>query len=222
VKLSEHVAEHGRSFFQVVGERQLEGIVAKEIHSRYLAGRRADSWLKIKTQLRQKAVIGGFTQPKGSREGFGALILGVYEGADLVYIGHAGTGFSDSTLRDLRSRLQPLVQAHCPFKKRPKANAPAQWVRPELVCEVSFTEWTSEGILRTPVFQGLREDKPASEVRRSQGDGSGAASKKPNRNQFVERSTSSPTDRFASGITSFASATSPRCTGRTKGIPRAT
>jgi bifunctional non-homologous end joining protein LigD len=166
IKLSDHIIEHGRSFYQLVVERQLEGIMAKDSRSRYLAGRRSDSWHKIKTHLLQDAVIGGFTQPKGSRQGFGALILGVCEGSELVYIGHTGTGFSEQTLGDVRERLEALRQSQCPFKTRPKTNAPAHWLRPELVCEVSFSDWTSDGYMRHPVFLGLRDDKQASEVRR--------------------------------------------------------
>jgi bifunctional non-homologous end joining protein LigD len=166
VRLSEHIATQGVAFFKAVSERGLEGIVAKDARSRYRQGIRNRSWLKIKTHLRQDAIIAGFTAPKRSRKGFGALLLGVYSGRTLLYIGHVGSGFTDKSLTDLRARLDPLVQKICPFKQRPQTNGPAQWVRPTLVGEISFAGWSEEGHLRHPVFVGLREDKSAAEVRR--------------------------------------------------------
>jgi bifunctional non-homologous end joining protein LigD len=166
ISLSEHVPEQGIAFYRAVEEKGLEGIIAKDGQSRYQQGVRSRSWLKIKTHLRQEAVIGGFTEPKGSRHGLGSLVLGVYENGDLTYIGHVGTGFSQQRLAELRSQLDGLTQGTCPFKKRPNTNAPVHWVRPELVCEVSFDAWTNDGYIRHPVFLGLREDKAASEVRR--------------------------------------------------------
>jgi len=165
VKLSEHVAQQGRAFFEAVLQRRLEGIVAKLGTSRYQSGQRSRSWLKIKTHLRQKAIIGGFTEQRGNRKTLGALVLGIYEGKDLIYIGHTGTGFGLQTLSDLRAKLEPLIQPKSPFQERPKTNAPTHWVRPELVCEVTFSSWTEEGYMRHPVFLGLREDLPSSIVR---------------------------------------------------------
>jgi bifunctional non-homologous end joining protein LigD len=166
IKVSEHVQQHGTAFYDAVSRSGLEGVVAKDARSKYREGFRSQSWLKIKTHLRQEAVIGGFTQPRGSRSGLGALVLGVYDNGDLVYIGHAGSGFSDQALADLRSRLGTLVQKACPFGKRPKNSAPVHWVQPRLVCEVSFAAWTDGGHMRHPVFLGLREDKDAATVRR--------------------------------------------------------
>jgi bifunctional non-homologous end joining protein LigD len=166
VRLSEHIVAHGVAFFDAASRKGLEGVVAKEGRSRYQQGVRSRSWLKLKTHLRQEAVIGGFTEGKGARKELGSLVLGVYENGDLVYVGHAGTGFSDQTLADLLSRLQPLVQATCPFKKRPQVNARVHWVEPRLVCEVSFGEWTNDGNMRHPVFLRLREGKDPTTVRR--------------------------------------------------------
>jgi bifunctional non-homologous end joining protein LigD len=166
IKLSDHIEEHGIAFFEAVSQRRLEGIIAKDGRSRYTEDVRSRSWLKIKTHMRQEAVIGGFTEPKGGRQGLGSVVLGVYEGDDLLYIGHAGSGLTDHGLADLRSRLDPLVQKPCPFKNRPKANAPVHWVKPEVVCEVSFDAWTADGSMRHPTFLGLRPDKDARTVRR--------------------------------------------------------
>jgi bifunctional non-homologous end joining protein LigD len=168
VKLSEHIAQHGVAFYDAVSKSGLEGIIAKDARSRYQDGQRSKCWLKIKAHLQQEAVIGGFTEPKGARQGLGALVLGVYDKGALVYIGHAGTGMSDASLGDLRARLDGLIQEKCPFQKRPKTNAPVHWVEPRLVCEVSFGDWTSDGQMRHPVFLGLREDKEAAMVHREE------------------------------------------------------
>lgn len=166
VCLSEHIPAQGVAFFKAVSDKGLEGIVAKDARSRYWQGLRSQAWLKIKTHLRQDAVIAGFTAPKGSRKGFGALLLGVFAGEELLYIGHVGSGFTEAMLADLRARLEPLIQKKCPFRQPPRTNAPAQWVRPTLVGEISFRGWSPDGHLRHPVFMGLREDKCASDVRR--------------------------------------------------------
>ncbi len=168
VALSEAIEKNGKELFEAAVRMGLEGIVAKDASSRYLEGRRSRSWLKIKAHNRQEAVIGGFTAPRGSRRHLGALVLGVYEGPDLVYVGHTGGGSSDKELADLRTRLDPLVQKECPFRVRPKVNAPVQWVTPQLVCEVNFQEWSTGGRMRIPIFVGLRSDKPARAVVREQ------------------------------------------------------
>jgi bifunctional non-homologous end joining protein LigD len=166
VGLSEHVEEHGIDFFKAAMRQKLEGIVAKNAGSAYREGTRSENWLKIKTRQQQEAIIAGFTEPRGSRHGLGALVLGIYEGNDLVYIGHAGGGFNAESLAEMRARLDPLVQKSCPFKVKPKTNAPVHWVKPTQVCEVTFQEWTQDGSMRQPIFLGLREDKPARSVSR--------------------------------------------------------
>jgi bifunctional non-homologous end joining protein LigD len=166
VRLSEHIEEEGKAFFDVAARQGLEGIIAKDADSKYREGVRSREWLKIKTRLRQEAVIGGFTEPRGSRNDLGALLLGVYEDGDFVYIGHTGGGFDRRTLTDVHNRLKPLEQDECPFRDRPSPNAPIHWVKPEVICEVQFQEWTSEGHMRQPIFLGFRHDKPASAVRR--------------------------------------------------------
>jgi bifunctional non-homologous end joining protein LigD len=166
VMLSESVAERGIAFFSAAIKHGLEGIVAKAANSPYREGRRGPDWLKIKTHNRQEAVIGGFTEPRRSRKHLGAVVLGMYEDNDLVYIGHTGGGSSEAQLAELRERLEPLVQESCPFRKTPKVNARVHWVSPKLVCEVRFQEWTADGRMRQPILLGLREDKPARSVHR--------------------------------------------------------
>lgn len=166
IKFSDHVREEGVLFFQVVKEKGLEGIVAKHSPSTYRMGRRSRQWLKIKTQLAQEGVIAGFTEPRGGRKYFGSLVLGAYEGNELIYIGHSGGGFSAETLKEIYEKLQPLIRKECPFKIEPPTTTPITWVKPELVCEVTFAGWTEDGLMRQPVFSRLREDKAAQEVGR--------------------------------------------------------
>jgi bifunctional non-homologous end joining protein LigD len=168
LRISDHIEEDGTSLFEAVARQGIEGIVAKDGSSPYRPGIRGREWLKIKTKLQQEAVIGGFTAPRGGRKHLGALVLGIYKGGDFVYIGHSGGGFSDQQLADIRAALDPLITGTCPFKIPPKTNAAVTWVRPELVCEVQFSEWTDEGIMRQPVFLELREDKNPKEVRKEE------------------------------------------------------
>jgi len=165
LRLSEHVEGRGQAVFDRACKLGLEGTIAKRADAPYRAGRGRD-WLKIKCIARQEFVIGGYTPPGGSRTHIGALLLGVREGDDLRYAGKVGTGFSVASLRDLHARLEPLRQAECPFSPRPSGALVkgAKWVKPSLVAEIAFTEFTADGRLRHPSFQGLREDKPAAAV----------------------------------------------------------
>ena len=168
IRFTDHIWKDGIAFFNVVSEKGLEGIVAKDSRSTYQAGKRSLHWLKIKTRRTQDAVIGGFTEPGGLRKNFGALVLGVYEKNDLVYIGHTGGGFSEKKLAEIRLRLEPLIRPTCPFKVEPKTNRATTWVEPELVCEVAFHGWTTDGVMRQPVFMRIRDDKSAREVMREE------------------------------------------------------
>jgi bifunctional non-homologous end joining protein LigD len=163
LRYSDHVVGAGADFFARACKLGLEGIVSKKRDAPYRGTRGAD-WLKVKCLKQQEIVIGGYTEPEGSRIGIGALLGGVYESGRLVYVGKIGTGFDNRTLRDLQQRLSRLEQKMSPFASRPAGAARAHWVKPELVGQVSFSEWTSDGKLRHPAFQGLREDKPADSV----------------------------------------------------------
>jgi bifunctional non-homologous end joining protein LigD len=169
VRFSDHVAGDGDAFFKSACALGLEGIISKRKDARYESGR-SKSWLKVKCLKRQEFVIGGYTDPEGSRVGIGALLLGVHdaEGA-LVFAGKVGTGFTSKLLTDLQRRLQPLARPTSPFgRARIPGVTRAHWVEPKLVAEIRFTEWTSDGRLRHPSFQGLREDKKPSDVVREQ------------------------------------------------------
>jgi bifunctional non-homologous end joining protein LigD len=152
----------GEALFEHACTHGWEGVIGKRAESPYRAGRSRD-WVKIKCSEEQEFVIGGYTAPRGSRTGFGALLLGYYEGDRLRYAGKVGTGFDEATLRSLGARLAELRIDQSPFFD-PVPERTAWWVRPELVAEVAFTEWTRDGRLRHPRFLGLRDDKPAHEV----------------------------------------------------------
>ena len=167
IRLSEHFGGDGSRVLQHACASGLEGIISKRADRPYFHGRNSD-WVKSKCLLRQELVIGGFTDPEGSRVGIGALLTGYYKNGTLIFAGKVGTGFSHKASVELRDRLERIARPVSPFAVLPPARIArrAHWVRPELVCEVSFTEWTSDGMARHPVFQGLREDKDATEVRR--------------------------------------------------------
>ncbi|HJY23721.1 MAG TPA: non-homologous end-joining DNA ligase, partial [Hanamia sp.] len=164
IKYSDHIVEKGKSFFTVSEENGLEGILAKKMDSKYYPGKRSSEWLKIKHHKTQEAIIAGYTAPSGSRKYFGALILASKEGNHFKYIGHTGTGFNDVALKEMYDLLQPLVQKESPFNEKIKTNSPVTWVKPELICEVKFSEITRDGMFRHPVFLHLREDKDINEV----------------------------------------------------------
>lgn len=164
IKYSDHVVENGKEFFNVAVSQGLEGIMAKKANSIYQTDARSDDWVKIKVNQRQEVVIAGYTQPRKTRKFFGSLLLGVYDGNELVYVGHTGSGFNKKSLEAIYNKLQPLVIDECPFAKKPKTNMPATWVKPKLVCEIKFTEWTKDRMARHPIFMGLRVDKKAKDV----------------------------------------------------------
>lgn len=164
LRYSDHIEKDGKKFFDLALQQGLEGIMAKAAKSTYLINKRSKDWLKIKVNKRQEVVIGGYTSPRNSRQFFGALLLGVYQGEELVYIGHTGSGFNQKSLAEMHAKLSKLETNKSPFKKVPKANMPVTWVKPQLVCEIKFTEWTKDWIARHPIFMGLRKDKSPKDV----------------------------------------------------------
>jgi bifunctional non-homologous end joining protein LigD len=163
LRYGDHVVGRGAAFLHQVCAHGLEGIVSKRRDAPHRDGRHPD-WRKVRCHERGEFVVGGFTDPGGSRAGLGALLLGAHEDGRLRYVGRVGTGFSDAKLRELRGQLDALEQAASPFAAFPDVPPGSHWTRPELVCEVTFTNWTRDGRLRHPVFVGLRDDKPAREV----------------------------------------------------------
>ena len=170
IQFSDHYAEKGLDLLEAARQRGLEGILAKKRRSVYEETRSRD-WLKIKITQRQECVIGGYTDPEGSREYFGALVLGLYDKKDrLIHVGQVGTGFDHKTLKEMFARLQPLKTKQNRFYGEIGGLRKVHFVRPELVAEIKFAEWTHESAeggmkLRAPVFMGLRDDKSAEECR---------------------------------------------------------
>ena len=137
-----------------------EGVMAKRRDCPYEPGRRVRHWQKLKLENRQEFVIGGWTEPRNSRKHFGALLLGYYDGAGkLVYAGHSGGGFTEALLKEIGKKLKAIEQKTSPFTTTPKTNERAHWAAPKYVAEVKFNEWTTSGMLRQPIFVGLRDDK---------------------------------------------------------------
>jgi bifunctional non-homologous end joining protein LigD len=177
IRYSASLGENAEQLLQKIRELALEGLIGKRKNSQYEPGRRSGAWIKLKLQQEQEMVIGGYTSPKGSRTHFGSLIIGFYTGKKLQFAGKVGAGFTENTLKSLHTQLKSLAIDHCPFVDLPESHGGqyggnltaaemkhCHWVRPELVCQVKYSEWTKDGKLRQPVYLGLREDKPAEEV----------------------------------------------------------
>jgi bifunctional non-homologous end joining protein LigD len=172
IRFTEGIPAKGVALLNKTCKQAGEGIVGKRLTSKYIAGRSGD-WVKIKCSLRQEFVIGGYTDPQRSRVGFGALLVGYYsdDGKRLHYAGKVGTGFNNEMLMDLRRRLEKICQKDSPFDQGPVDSRPPRgsfvhWVRPQLVAELAFGEWTQNGMLRQPRFEGFRTDKKPKQVRR--------------------------------------------------------
>jgi bifunctional non-homologous end joining protein LigD len=177
IRLSPVLEGRAAQIWKEVLRHGFEGVIAKQKDSVYEPGRRSGAWLKIKTHAEQEFVIGGYTPPAGARKFFGAIIVGYYSGHDLIFASRVGTGFDFGTLRSLHQLFQPLRTAACPFANLPTQRAGrfgqgltasemkrCVWLKPKLVCQVRFMEWTRDGNLRQPVFVALREDKPPGQV----------------------------------------------------------
>jgi bifunctional non-homologous end joining protein LigD len=164
LRVSEQAVGDGRALHARALKEGWEGLIVKEARAPYQSGRRSPAWRKIKVHQEQEFVIGGWTEPRQSRQYFGALLLGVYEDGALRYVGHTGTGFDQKELARVSKLLRARETAASPFGDRIRTNEPAHWVRPELVAQVRFTEWTNDRKLRHPVYLGLRDDKRPAEV----------------------------------------------------------
>ena len=158
VRYSDHIIGEGVKLFEEVAKVPLEGMIAKRLESTYVQ-RRSPDWLKIKTIQQSEVVVGGYTEPRNSRAYFGALVVGLYSEGKLHYVAHTGGGFNQKTLEHVFKLMQPLKTKECPFVERPKTNELVQWIKPKLVAQVKFAEWTADGRMRHPVFLGLRQDK---------------------------------------------------------------
>ena len=181
LRISEVLNGDGSALLEQARKLGLEGLIGKKGHSLYESGRRTGAWIKLKTHREQEFVIGGYSDPTGGRQHFGALLLGYYESRKLRFCGKVGTGFNDSTLRSLRTKFRELESTECPFANLPESRSGrfgsgmtraemrrCHWLKPELVCQVRFSEWTDDFRLRQPVYLGLREDKDALEVVREE------------------------------------------------------
>src|ERR687892_532963 len=167
LRITEQVTGDGAALLAEACRDGWEGLIAKRLGTKYVSTRSRD-WLKLKCTKAQELVIGGYTAPRGSRTDLGALLVGHFEGDSLRYAGKVGTGFTRPTLRDLSERLAPLVRESSPFEAEKGVPRAATWVEPELVAQVAFMEWTSDGRLRHPSFLGVRFDKPAREIVREE------------------------------------------------------
>lgn len=164
IKYSDHILKKGKSFFQVSKEKDLEGIMGKRMDSKYHPGKRTTDWLKIKNHKTAEVIIAGYTEPAGSRKYFGSLILAAKEGNNFIYMGNAGTGFNHQSLKELYDIFQPLIQKKSPFEEKIKNSSKITWLKPQLICEVKFSEVTADGKLRHPVFLRIRNDKTINEI----------------------------------------------------------
>ena len=171
-----HVSDDAERLYAAALESGFEGIVSKRKDSTYQPGRRSTAWLKTKAVQSSEFVVGGYTQGKGAREALGALLLGYWQGDELHYVGHVGSGLDDKVLRNLRERLAKLTAKRSPFAEKPPLHRPTNWLEPELVAEVNFAGWTPDGYLRAPVFLRLRDDVASAQHRERSAGERGTAS----------------------------------------------
>ena len=164
VRFLSHIEDNGIDFFRTVKHEDMEGIIAKKKESIYTPGLRTRDWLKIKNHKSQEVIIIGYTAPRGARQHFGSILLAQYNDGVLKYVGHAGTGFTEKSLHDLSMQMNKLAIKKSPLEVPVKANNKVTWLRPKLVCEISYSEITNDGIFRHPVFKGLRTEKKAENI----------------------------------------------------------
>jgi bifunctional non-homologous end joining protein LigD len=166
IRITESIEGDGDKMLRLATRQGWEGIIAKRVDSLYEPGHRSRSWVKLKIEFRQEFVVGGYTEPRNSRQHIGALLLGYFDNGRFIYVGHTGGGFTGAGLAEMYRKLAPLEQNKSPFEETPKTNERAHWVKPKVVVEVKFNEWTSDGKLRQPIYLGTRDDKKATEVGR--------------------------------------------------------
>jgi bifunctional non-homologous end joining protein LigD len=164
IQITPSTPDKGDKVLAQANDEGWEGIIAKKITSTYQPGVRSRDWLKLKIEFRQEFVVGGYTEPRNSRQHIGALLLGYYDGGRFIYVGHTGGGFTSSGLVEMYRKLKPLEQDKSPFEEVPKTNERPHWVRPEIVVEVKFNEFTADGMLRQPIYLGTRDDKNPRDV----------------------------------------------------------
>jgi bifunctional non-homologous end joining protein LigD len=164
LRVTESVEGNGKKMLEQARRQGWEGVIAKRVDSLYEPGNRSKEWLKLKIEFRQEFVVGGYTEPRNTREHIGAILLGYFDKDRFIYAGHTGGGFTRQGLEDMYRRLKPLERKASPFAETPKTNEKAHWVEPRVVVEVKFSEWTADRRLRQPIFLGVRDDKDAREV----------------------------------------------------------
>lgn len=164
LRITESSEGDGNKMLEKARRQGWEGIIAKRVDSRYEPGNRSRNWLKLKIEFREEFVVGGYTEPRNSREHIGAILLGYFDNGRFIYVGHTGGGFTRKGLDEMYRLLKPLERKTSPFEETPKTNEKAHWVRPEVVVEVKFSEWTAGRRLRQPIFLGVRDDKNAKDV----------------------------------------------------------
>jgi bifunctional non-homologous end joining protein LigD len=167
VRLTESFRGDGERLLDRARKEGWEGVIAKRVDSVYEPGARSRAWLKLKIEYKQEFVVGGWTEPRNSRQHLGAILVGYYDGkGNLIYAGHTGGGFSQKTLAEMHARLKPLERNTSPFTTTPRTNERVHWAEPKVVVEVKFNEWTVDGRLRQPIYLGVRTDKPPTAIRR--------------------------------------------------------
>ncbi|WP_205942394.1 non-homologous end-joining DNA ligase [Pedobacter sp. SYP-B3415] len=194
VKFSEHVTG-GEKLFSQAGKEGWEGVIAKRDES-YRSGKRSDSWMKIKLSLAQEAVIIGYTKPEGGRNYFRSLVLGMHKDDELVYIGNCGSGFTDKSLKELYNTMHAIEQKTKPVTGKVTMERKIAWLKPELVCEVTFSEWTEDGHMRHPVFKGLRPDKKPVEVKQEKAGPASKEQDSPKQNAVKKEATKDENLKF--------------------------
>ena len=164
IRFSDSIEEYGIDFFKAAKENGLEGIVAKQKNAAYQTGQRSRDWYKIKVEHWEEVIICGYTRKKKTDRLFSSLVLGIPKNGTILYTGQVGTGFTRALQTEILEKLKPFWVQKCPFERRPPLTDPVQWVQPQVVCEVKYTERTKEGLLRHPSFKGLREDKAVEDI----------------------------------------------------------